>query len=359
MQKIQALLLVLLATTFAVAQNVTVTCSNFASDTNISSMRMEANGSNVNLVIGKCPEGQRRAPPPKNSSNQLGKTVAGEPTPPAPNNTNPPSPPSNQTQPQNQTQCQGGSCPNPQNQTGPQQQNQTGPQPQNQTGPQPQNQTGPQGQNQTGPGQQNNTKPPPADPPGTIPLATCTSPLKSGEDCDISYPEQCESKICVNSKCSQAITTGTCKGDADTAEGFYCKNGTVVAAIKVGEPCTGFGQMECIKGMCNKKTLICMTYKEWFNSLDLPALQGGDDTGFKTCTSATADQDCIYNTSTGLKKASEVNKGCIATLYANPVQYFCEMGGGEEIFRRLVKNVNLFRYLIFFSLMKNIQEKRH
>lgn len=164
------------------------------------------------------------------------------------------------------------------------------------------------------------------------PLQSCQPPLPVGATCNGSYPQQCSTGICVNAICTAPATNGSCGSDADCADGFFCKNGLVTPSLIVGGPCSNISPLECYRGVCLKSNLTCVSFATWYNMSNFPAVIGADLTGFKNCTPATVNTDCLYNTSSGVQTATQLGFSCLPTLYAPVAQYFCQIGGGEPPF---------------------------
>ena len=302
----------------------TASCTTYDSTTN-SSMQEVQNGTQIQNVFAKCPPGKVPGPPPKNNTAKASRAKESPPPPPPGNNTNNntgPSPPTNNTNN------------NPPNNTNPPSNN-TNP-PSNNTNP-PGNNTNPPGNNTNPPGNNtnNNPQPPPVNKTNQM---GCQDPVQNGGSCQ--NPMMCKSGICIFGVCSAPAISGQCQSEGDTLDGYFCKKGTVTKCYQMNETCYGDSIMECYHGACNKATMKCDTFVNAVkNDTTKPSLIGGDSTGFKTCTVATVDQDCVYNTKNGSKSASQLGFSCMATKYAPTVQYFCQMGGGEPTFLELAKAV--------------------
>jgi len=168
-------------------------------------------------------------------------------------------------------------------------------------------------------------------------LNTCVDPLADGTACTLG--SMCTNKACVNLKCSAPATTGSCLNDLDAADGYYCYKSVITAQIPVGGACTGAYALQCYHGACNTQTLKCDSFANAVKSQSLNSLVGGDSTGFKTCTTATVNADCTYNTASGVKTAGDLGYSCVATSMAPTVSYYCQMVGGESIWLTAAQTV--------------------
>jgi len=243
-----------------VCQTNTVTCATYDENANQSSMRIESNGTNKNMVISRCPPGKKKAPPPLSVLLNTSKGLQ---------------------------------------------------------------------------------------------LSVCITPLKKGEKCNDTYASACETGICIKNKCVETVTSGDCTSDLDCSDGYYCKNGSVTKSLHRGDECTRKeGPFECYRGACSNRTKRCVTYFQWYLTLEYPRLIGGDSTGFKNCNNSSLDSDCKYEYKNSTMTASQLGLTCIETEYANPPQKYCEMGGGEAAFRNLVKMVLQFYFIFYISLTK-------
>jgi hypothetical protein len=318
------------------SSNYTATCTSYDSTTNASQQAVQ-NGTQVQNVFAQCPPGLVPGPVDDNNTNngnngnnaKSSSPIAKDTPPPPPNNTNPqPNPQPNNTMPNNTNPM-----PNQQNNTMP---NNTNPMP----NPQPNN-TNPQNNSMP-----NNTNPQPTPQPPVNKTRKmgCIPPIENNGKCQNGM--MCKSKICILGVCSPPANNGNCQSESDTLDGYFCKKGTVTKCYQMNETCYGDSIMECYHGACNKATMKCDTFVNAVrNDSSKPALIGGDSTGFKTCTVATVDTDCVYKVGNATKTASELRFQCMATKYAPTVQYFCQMGGGEPTFLEMAKAVR-FTFLI-------------
>lgn len=168
----------------------------------------------------------------------------------------------------------------------------------------------------------------------TMPLvvAVCTDPIETGKACSNDYPEACKTGVCNTKVCSEPASAGSCTSDSDTIDGYYCKNKAVTKSLNIGDACVGTSNFECYKGACNLKTFKCDTYSNALAALSFPALIGGDSNGFKTCTTSSVGADCLYNVGGTTKKSTDIGFGCIPTIFSATTEYYCQLGGGEQIF---------------------------
>ena len=178
----------------------------------------------------------------------------------------------------------------------------------------------------------------------------CAVLLANGAACTSSY--MCSSGFCILGACNNPVTSGSCLSDLDTADGYYCKGGSVVASLAMGATCTGNYLAECKGGYCNPANMQCDTYTNaagsYVTKLKLPALQGGDANGFHTCSASTVDSDCQYlMADKSIQKASVAGAKCIPTITAPTVTNYCQMGGGEQIYMTWFKYVT-YKYIHSF-----------
>lgn len=311
-------------TTTNTTSNSTGQCTNYNSTANASQAIVQ-NGNQTQNIFAQCPPGL--VPGPVNSS--------GNPPPIAAPNAKVSAPPTRLLQQQNNTNNTNPPPPN----------NNTNPQPNNNTNPQPNNNTNPPNNNTN-----NNSNPQPAPANPQIVQMGCVPPHPNGDKCQNGM--MCQSHICIYGVCSAPATSGQCQSEGDTADGYFCNKGTVTKCYAMNSTCYGNSIMECYHGACNKRTMLCDTFSNALaNDTSKPALLGGDSTGFKSCTLATVNQDCVYNTTNGSQTAGQLGFQCLPTLYAPTVQYFCQMGGGEPTFREMAKAVR-FSFLTIFSWMQ-------
>jgi len=164
--------------------------------------------------------------------------------------------------------------------------------------------------------------------------------------------EQCASRYCNgNNVCGDrsAIVVGDkCKKPGKPlTETLYCNNGNTVAEAKaIGSDCVpSDGHAQCKQSMCNKATNKCDTFKNTLMAQGFPTLQGADSNGWKPCTMATANTDCVYKkdgATVDLPGFAALFK-CFPPMMSENGQSYCALGGAESVLLRAATIVFLFR----------------
>jgi hypothetical protein len=154
----------------------------------------------------------------------------------------------------------------------------------------------------------------------------------------------CSGGFCADYPAGQTPKVGqNCTDDLMLADGFYCLNGTATASHPLGDTCSGVSNFECLHGYCNFSGK-CDTYLNSYLSYNHPAVEQGNAYGVLSCVDSS---NCTYNVSGVSISAQKLGFSCLPTLYAPTYQYFCQLGGGEPIFRHIVDYVrfSLLNYL--------------
>ena len=177
---------------------------------------------------------------------------------------------------------------------------------------------------------------------------TCSAQSAAAGSC--TEDDDCLSGYCAASVCTTTPAEGQpCVYSARSVLSLdtYCSSsGIVVKRKAIGEACTDTGDFSCSR-ICNSVTKKCDTFANTLKSLSRGAVVGGDANGYKTCNglAVTPDADCTYTVNGVTKTATELGLKCMSTMFASKGTYYCQMGGNEQIFQKIMENVSFISLL--------------